>query len=534
MSLCNTNTEPISFSDESTLNKIKRDYGLYSINNIKSDLDICTEIFNSPIYTSNLTKIMTGLTETSVGVFNVSDEDLYFTYEFTGNTQFLSAYTGNFNYEVYARNTEASASTTNYLRGESVFSSRSSFNDTVAFSAITSNGYYGTTLLILPNEDEEYILNNNFSFTKKNCLFKGEIYTEPKLLNNYDPIKSRYLVTLVNPSKPTLGPFTDPPISTPSTLTVRERTQFNGKGTYIFSVPTKTEETSGCKLMNETLTINPIDGSLFNISKQPSPNTLLISVNGITLSNSDYSVSGETIIQLTQTLDPSRDIITASYLDCVNDLDTIYSEQYEVLSATTSGVTSAVTTTEKVYYNTEHNRYEYYLDYEPIDPEDTMTLFLNGVRLTYGVDYYMSITLSNRVIFNSINLNINDIIYIVYTSEGKLEGDYETIGEATLLSWEVTPTIVNDRLSGEFIVDITESDDPKFTSTGVTTGITVSYVDGASEYDIETPPTIEAEKEYIWRVTSKKVYSGILDNIFTTSNVSRVGKFSTNNKINSY
>ena len=146
----------------------------------------------------------------------------------------------------------------------------------------------------------------------------------------------------------------------------------------------------------------------------------------------------------------------------------------------------------------------------------------------------MSITLSNRVIFDSIDLSINDIIYVVYSSDGKLEGDYETIGESTFLSWQVSPTIVNDRLSGEFIVDISESDDPNFTSTGVTTGITVSYVDGSSEYGVETPTTIIAKKDYIWRVTSKKVYSGILDNIFTTSNVSRVGKFSTNNKINSY
>jgi hypothetical protein len=531
MSLCNTNIKPIGFSEEVVLERLRRDYGLYSINNVQSNLNICTEIFNAPTYTSNLTKIMTGLTESSFGVFNVTENQVTFVYDFTGNTEFLSAYTGSFQYDIHKRNEEVSASTVNYLNGDLVFSSKNSFSESVDFSGITSNGYSGTTLLTLPTKDDEYILNSNFSFIKKNCLFKGETYTEPKLVNEYDSEKTKYFVTLVNPDKPSLGPFTTPPLSTPSTLTVRETTQFNGKETYIFSVPSQSEENSGCKLVNETLTINPIDGSLFSINTTPSPNTLLISVNGITLSESDYSISADTIIQLTQNLDPNRDIITASYLDCVNDLDTIYSEQYEVLSAITSGVTSAVTTTDKVYYNTEQSKYEYYLDYGPTDPEDTMTLFLNGIRLTYGVDYYMSITLSNRVIFDSIDLTINDIIYVVYSSDGKLEGDYETIGESTFLSWRVSPTIVNDRLSGEFIVDISESDDPNFTSTGVTTGITVSYVDGSSEYGVETPTTITAKKDYIWRVTSKKVYSGILDNIFTTSNVSRVGKFSTNNKI---
>ena len=83
-------------------------------------------------------------------------------------------------------------------------------------------------------------------------------------------------------------------------------------------------------------------------------------------------------------------------------------------------------------------------------------------------------------------------------------------------------------------MDITESNDPTFTSTGVTTGITVNYINNNTLYSTPIPQDLEANKDYIWRVINKKVYSGILDNIFTTSNVSRVGKFSTNNKINSY
>lgn len=105
----------------------------------------------------------------------------------------------------------------------------------------------------------------------------------------------------------------------------------------------------------------------------------------------------------------------------------------------------------------------------------------------------------------------------------------------SVLEWKtLNQTVVSERLDGEFIVDITESNDPKFTSTGVTTGITVNYINNTTLYSTPLPQDLEANKDYIWRVTSKKVYSGILDNIFTTSNVSRVGKFSTNNKINSY
>jgi len=248
------------------------------------------------------------------------------------------------------------------------------------------------------------------------------------------------------------------------------------------------------------------------------------------------TISASTIITLTQSLDPDRDIITASYLDCEIDLNTIYSEQYQVLSAITSGVTSAVTTTDTVYYNTDHGKYEYYLDYETNNPETDMSFFLNGIKLTYGIDYYLSTTVNNRIILDGITLVISDIIYIVYTSDGMLEGDYSTItSHSKLLEWRViNPTTVNDRIDGNFLVDITENNDPNFTSTGVTTGVTVNYVDGQSEYNANIPLTIEANKSYIWRVTSKKVYSGILDNIFITDSVSRVGKFSANNTINSY
>ena len=220
---------------------------------------------------------------------------------------------------------------------------------------------------------------------------------------------------MIDPEKPILGPFRNEPPRSPETLTVRERTTTDSLKTYVYSVPQETRIDNKCQLINETLTISPINGKLFNISNTPSPNTLLIAVNGITLSESDYTISADTIINLTQSLDPNRDIITASYLDCEIDLDTIYSEQYQVLSAVTSGVTSAVTTTDKVYYNTEQNKYEYYLDYNPADADTTMMFFLNGIKLTYGVDFYMSISVENRVILDGINLSLSDIIYVVYT-----------------------------------------------------------------------------------------------------------------------
>ena len=544
MATCNENIEPIVFSDEIATENIKKKYGLSPINNINPVVEICPEIFRGPTYYTNLTKIITGLTETSEGVFNLSNSGMTANFNFTGNTETLSAYTGSFYYNIYSRNLDLippqfnEPNTFGSSTGET-FSTSITYSASTHYSAITSNSNILNENFSFLNSgiDQEYILNSNNGFVLNNCSFKGEFYTENNLGSIYNADSSWYFVTLVNPPTPTLGPFKPPPRLTPSTLTVKEttNTNFENKQTYVFDVPQKIESSNGCKLINETLEINPPSSNLFTISKVPSPDTLLVSVNGITLSNSDYSISADTIIVLTETLEPNRDIIVASYLDCETNLDTVYSEKYEILSAITSGTTSAVTTSDKVYYNTEKNKYEYYLDYTPEEAETTMSLFLNGIKLTYGVDYYMSISVANRVIFNSITLSISDIIYIVYTSDGTLEGDYEVVVGNSSLGWKSEPAPqVNDRLSGEFIVEITESNDPNFTSTGVTTGITASYVSGINFYSVGLPPTIEANKSYIWRVNSKKVYSGILDNIFITRNISRVGRFSTNNKINSY
>ncbi len=540
MAICNENIKPTVFSEEIATENIKKKYGLFPINDIKATVNICSEIFEGPEYYTNLTKLNTGLTENSIGVFNITNTGMTANFVFTGNTDTLTAYTGYFEYNLYERSLDFIPPEVNVISGfdfnqPQIFNTNVTYSASTPFTAITENPYtISDNLGVLIGKDQEYIINSNNKFIKNNCLFKGQTYSEPNLGPEYDKDSSWYFVTLVDPEIPRLGPFKPTTARTPSTLTAREITRPNDKSTYVFAVPTKETTSDNCRLINENLTISPINGTSFSISKKPSPNTLLVSVNGITLSDLDYTISADTIINLTESLDPNRDTITASYLDCGTDLNTVYSEQYKILSAITSGPTSAVTTTDKVYYNTEQSKYEYYLDYTPDDVENTMSLFLNGVKLTYGIDYYMSTSVDNRVIFDGITLVVSDTIYVVYTSDGTLEGDYNIVNGSVILNWEVNEVTVNDRLNGNFLVEITENNDPNFTTTGITTGITVNYIGGQTEYNVNLPKTIEANKSYIWRVNSKKVYSGILDNIFITRSVSRIGKFKTNNEINSY
>ena len=104
MALCSENIViPRTFSEEVATDNLKREYGLSPIFDVKSEVNICSEIFQGPKYTSNFTKLTTGLTENSVGVFNITNSDASFIYSFTGNQETLSAYTGDFKFQIYER-----------------------------------------------------------------------------------------------------------------------------------------------------------------------------------------------------------------------------------------------------------------------------------------------------------------------------------------------------------------------------------------------------------------------------------------------
>ncbi len=535
MSICDKNIVKTLFSEELILENIKKDYGLHNINNVNPGVEMCAEVFNGPTFNSNFTKLVTGLTETSIGFFNLSNEDLVFSYTFTGNTDTLTAYTGNFEYQIYARNIENPPNVVDNVTGlvpsTPTFSKTLVYSASTPFSAITNSGFTYLQNITISQSQQEYVFNSNFSFYNNECLFNRFIVT-PNLQNVYDKDTSLYFVALFNPDRPILGPFTPELPKTPRTLTVN-RTNIAEEETYVFAVPQEIDSTNiHCELITEDLTIGPVIFSAFTLSYPPLNTTLMVSVNGITLSDLDYTVSENVILTLSQNLN-SKDILTVTYLTCDKTLDVIKSENY-LITGVTSGSTSAYTATEKVYYNTDHNTYEYYTEYDPTVIENTL-LFINGVKLTYGFDYYYSITVNNRIIFDGVNLLPNDIIHIIYSASKINEGNYGIINSPTNnLEWRSNPTLVSNRFDGNFLVELTESSDKTFTSTATTKQIIVNYTNGGTLYSTQIPSGLTTNNTYIWRVTNNKVYSGLTDNIFTTTNVSKVGKFSVGNGINSY
>jgi hypothetical protein len=539
MSICDNNISGQPFSEEVILEQIKRDYGLSEINNVNGGVIGCVEIFNGPLFTSNFTKLVTGMTETSNGVFNISDVEVYFDYTFTGNTDTLTAYTGNFEYQVYSRTPFSGFTNPDTLDGESepidTFVDVLTHSASTSFSDIVSSGLTISSLINSVDGDNEYVFNSNFSFILKDCLYGDRIISE-NLKNVYDDDYSLYFVTLTNPSTPILGPFTNPEPQTPGVLTTTRETLAGEGETYVFGVPTTvdTSDTNpACQLITETLDIDTTTPDTFVLEYKPYDDTLMLSVNGITLSEIDYTITDNVIITTSKPLDVDKDSITATYLACDRDIDSIKSEVYQI-TGITSGATSAYTSTEKVYYNTDHSKYEYYVDEEITDVDNTI-MYVNGVKLVYGLDFYRSVSVENRLIFNDTTLNVSDTIHVIYNVGDNVEGDYGVVGSgANSFEWIVSiPTVSNDRLGGDFVFEITNTSDKTFSSPIEQT--TVIYVDGVTDYSVNVDNTLfDSKTTYLWRVTSNKTYTGLLNNEYITTNVSKIGKFFTNNTINSY
>ena len=308
MSICDKNIVKTLFSEELILENIKKDYGLHNINNVNPGVEMCAEVFNGPTFNSNFTKLVTGLTETSIGVFNLSSQDLVFSYTFTGNTDTLTAYTGNFEYQIYARNIENPPNVVDNVTGlvtsTPTFSKTLVYSASTPFSAITNSGFTYLQNITISQSQQEYVFNSNFSFHNNECLFNRFIVT-PNLQNVYDKDNSLYFVTLFNPDRPILGPFTPELPKTPRTLTVN-RTNSAQEETYVFAVPQEIDSTNiHCELITEDLTIGPVIFSAFTLSYPPLNTTLMVSVNGITLSDLDYTVSENVILTLSQNLKTS-------------------------------------------------------------------------------------------------------------------------------------------------------------------------------------------------------------------------------------
>jgi hypothetical protein len=249
---------------------------------------------------------------------------------------------------------------------------------------------------------------------------------------------------------------------------------------------------------------------------------VLVYLNGLMLSkDNDYTFSSNTIT-FNDTI-YEGDVVTLVYVSN-QSLNSPYSETIIAPNPISSGQTN-MEGDNKVYYNTDTSKYEIFIEYYPISPNDIIVT-LNGVTLSNNIDYYQSISNPKRIILEG-NLLPNDVINVIYVQAPEYVGEVYT--NTPTISWYVSRPIDTD--SGEFVVEV--SNDISFNNILYTDSI--PYVKGKSGYNTKLLVSGSIGDILYYRVVNKKIHETVNgDKIIRTKNSDTVKITIMSNAINSY
>lgn len=512
--------------------------GLSNIYNIGNQVGVCNEVFMDPLYYMDGTiKPTTGYTTTACSgyttgdtysvsgcsaVYNLSEiDDFGITFNITGNTAY-TGYTGQFCYHTF-----------------DLFNLGQDIDYITQFDSVISNcfdysGITGNTIVDtigvdkLPYADAQYFIQDYNKFFTQECPTK-------LLINTFDLTtqftadtysNGWYFVTTINPESATITQNDNIDLSDNAVLRTENIELFEGMTT------------------------------VFTIKGTPLNNEMIVHVNGIQLLNGvDWeSISGQTgaFEILTGELEPTKDILTVTYLTLINqaslgdiDVGSEFPDIYNlneiylkldsfIVNSITTGTTTAttITTTPIVNYNPTKNRQEILLT-APIRSLSSIIFVVNGVRLTKNIDYYISRT-DNRKLILDVNTIIkldDDISIFYYTDESEF---YTELGyfrtDTPTIEWNV-PISYSAYTSdnGKFLVQVTTRDDNQFL-TPVQQKF-VDYEQGVYDYTTELDPLpTNLGQKFLVRVYFFKDYHILFDNVITTRSVSNIASFSINSE----
>jgi hypothetical protein len=512
--------------------------GLSNIYNIGNQVGVCNEVFMDPLYYMDGTiKPTTGYTTTACSgyttgdtysvsgcsaVYNLSEiDDFDITFNITGNTAY-TGYTGQFCYHTF-----------------DLFNLGQDIDYITQFDSVISNcfdysGITGNTIVDtigvdkLPYADAQYFIQDYNKFFTQECPTK-------LLINTFDLTtqftadtysNGWYFVTTINPESATITQNDNIDLSDNAVLRTENIELFEGMT------------------------------SVFTIKGTPLNNEMIVHVNGIQLLNGvDWeAISGQTgaFEILTGELEPTKDILTVTYLTLINqaslgdiDVGSEFPDIYNlneiylkldsfIVNSITTGTTTAttITSTPIVNYNPTKNRQEILLT-APIRSLSSIIFVVNGVRLTKNIDYYISRT-DNRKLILDVNTIIkldDDISIFYYTDESEF---YTELGyfrtDTPTIEWNV-PISYSAYTSdnGKFLVQVTTRDDNQFL-TPVQQKF-VDYEQGVYDYTTELDPLpTNLGQKFLVRVYFFKDYHILFDNVITTRSVSNIASFSINSE----
>lgn len=352
------------------------------------------------------------------------------------------------------------------------------------------NNYYSgfssvTITYDLSAIEGEFIIKGLFKWTNFTYFSKlaGIEYYEPTTYgflpySMYDPERDFYFIYLKRAEKPTLFNNTVTTDTLPLNV-VSISPSYNGQTT--FPLP---------NLNNNTVS------------------SIMVTVNGLVLSTSEYSYSANTgILYINSGTMLVSDIITIVSSNDIN-ASTIQVESYEVYSIPSTTYPSG---NEKVIYNTNYNKYEYWLNYEVTNQP---VLSINGQVLSNDIDFYVSSSNRRRLIFEG-NIMVGDQITVFYNSVMNNGNNITT--NIYPLNWFIN-TVPNNDL-GFFLVEVTNDGDYGFNSP-VYSAYTIYQV-GQSTYGLNLPfNSGYYGQKFLVRVSNYKIFYTVLNQLVQSIEIS--------------
>jgi len=355
----------------------------------------------------------------------------------------------------------------------------------------------------LSNIDEgEFIIKSYWQYDINTLLFKQlkrtknslDSYKRGELYGMYTPETDWYFISLFEADKPFFSNNAAPSPRGVNNLVVTTTMTKSGETRYFFE----------------------------NLS---SP---IVSYNGSVLAkNIEYSASTSGSSRYVELLFSPLDkqVLTVAYVSNGSDSD-IITDYYKITDTIKSGATGTQLNSDRVYYNTTENKYEFYLISEPYTD---IFLTINGSVLSPNVEYYRSTTNVKRIILE-VTLKNSDIIECFYVPNAPINGKINT--NTPNITWSITNKPKNT--NGRFIVEFADGNDKEF-NTIIYSGVTNYVVDQSTYNSLVTLTNAVAGDTFVYRIKNEKFYYPISGETIYSFRYSEINEIElTTNNGNSY